>query len=179
MPNNNSNFTNIRKRNGSLEPFVPQKITNAIAKAGFSTKEFGLDVAEDLTIKTISEALNRFPDGDINVEDIRDIVEDVLLDGNYRNTNKAYVLYREKRDLLRSINNFDCDNPVIDSIWKMTGRYDLPYFSDFGNSDLKPEEARSMCCRLSLDTFVNSDLKQEDTRSMCCRLRLDTRELVN
>ena len=38
----------------------------------------------------------------------------------------------------------------------MTAKYGIPYFSN----------------------FVNSDMKPEDTRSMCCRLRIDNRELV-
>jgi ribonucleoside-triphosphate reductase len=33
----------------------------------------------------------------------------------------------------------------------MTGRYGIPYFSNFINSDMKPEDARSMCCRLRID----------------------------
>jgi ribonucleoside-triphosphate reductase len=47
--------------------------------------------------------------------------------------------------------DFDWDNPVYDLIWKMTGKYGIPYFSNFVNSDMKPEDARSMCCRLRLD----------------------------
>jgi ribonucleoside-triphosphate reductase len=33
----------------------------------------------------------------------------------------------------------------------MTGKYGIPYFSNFINSDMSPEDARSMCCRLRLD----------------------------
>jgi ribonucleoside-triphosphate reductase len=47
--------------------------------------------------------------------------------------------------------NFDWDNPNLDLIWKMTGKYGTPYFSNFVNSDMTPEDARSMCCRLRLD----------------------------
>jgi len=47
--------------------------------------------------------------------------------------------------------DFDWDNPVYENIWKMTARYGIPYFSNFVNSDMKPEDARSMCCRLRLD----------------------------
>jgi len=46
---------------------------------------------------------------------------------------------------------FDWDNPNLDMIWKMTGKYGIPYFSNFVNSDMSPEDARSMCCRLRLD----------------------------
>ena len=47
--------------------------------------------------------------------------------------------------------DFDWGNPNLDSVWKMTGKYGIPYFSNFVNSDMSPEDARSMCCRLRLD----------------------------
>ena len=47
--------------------------------------------------------------------------------------------------------DFDWDNPTLDTVWQMTGKYGIPYFSNFVNSDLSPEDARSMCCRLRLD----------------------------
>jgi ribonucleoside-triphosphate reductase len=47
--------------------------------------------------------------------------------------------------------DFDWDNPSFELIWKMTGKYGIPYFSNFVNSDLSPEDTRSMCCRLRLD----------------------------
>jgi len=47
--------------------------------------------------------------------------------------------------------DFDWDNKAYDGIWKITAKYGIPYFSNFVNSDMKPEDARSMCCRLRLD----------------------------
>jgi ribonucleoside-triphosphate reductase (formate) len=47
--------------------------------------------------------------------------------------------------------DFNWDNPNIDLVWQMTARYGIPYFSNFVNSDMTPEDARSMCCRLRLD----------------------------
>ncbi len=46
---------------------------------------------------------------------------------------------------------FNWDNPVLDDLWCMTAKYGVPYFSNFVNSDMKPEDARSMCCRLRID----------------------------
>jgi ribonucleoside-triphosphate reductase len=43
------------------------------------------------------------------------------------------------------------DDPGLEPIWKMTAKYGIPYFSNFVNSDMDPEDARSMCCRLRLD----------------------------
>ncbi len=47
--------------------------------------------------------------------------------------------------------DFDWDNPVIANLWEASAKYGLPYFSNFINSDMKPEDARSMCCRLRID----------------------------
>jgi len=47
---------------------------------------------------------------------------------------------------------FNWDNKNLEWLWKVTAKYGIPYFSNFVNSDMKPEDARSMCCRLRLDT---------------------------
>ncbi|MGD9009661.1 MAG: ribonucleoside triphosphate reductase [Desulfobacteraceae bacterium] len=47
--------------------------------------------------------------------------------------------------------DFDWDNPNLEPVWQMTAKYGIPYFSNFVNSDMSPEDARSMCCRLRLD----------------------------
>jgi anaerobic ribonucleoside-triphosphate reductase len=47
--------------------------------------------------------------------------------------------------------DFDWDNPELEPLWEMTGKYGIPYFSNFVNSDMSPDDARSMCCRLRLD----------------------------
>ena len=47
--------------------------------------------------------------------------------------------------------NFDWDNDGLYPIWEMTAKYGTPYFSNFINSDMNPEDARSMCCRLRLN----------------------------
>ena len=48
--------------------------------------------------------------------------------------------------------DFDWDDPELDKLWEVTARYGIPYFANFVNSDMSPEDARSMCCRLRLDT---------------------------
>ena len=47
--------------------------------------------------------------------------------------------------------NFDWDDKSLDPVWEMTAKYGIPYFSNFVNSDMSPDDARSMCCRLRLD----------------------------
>jgi len=47
--------------------------------------------------------------------------------------------------------DFEWDNPDYENIWQMASKYGIPYFSNFVNSDMKPDDVRSMCCRLRLD----------------------------
>lgn len=47
--------------------------------------------------------------------------------------------------------NFNWENPELAGLWEVTAKYGIPSFSNFINSDLNPEDARSMCCRLRID----------------------------
>jgi ribonucleoside-triphosphate reductase len=47
--------------------------------------------------------------------------------------------------------DFNWENPALKPLWEVTAKYGIPYFANFVNSDLSPEETRSMCCRLRLD----------------------------
>jgi ribonucleoside-triphosphate reductase len=47
--------------------------------------------------------------------------------------------------------SLDWESARFQPVWEMTAKYGIPYFSNFINSDMDPEDARSMCCRLRLD----------------------------
>jgi len=47
--------------------------------------------------------------------------------------------------------DFDWNNEVHHKIFKTAAKYGIPYFANFINSDMKPEDVRSMCCHLRLD----------------------------
>lgn len=47
--------------------------------------------------------------------------------------------------------DFNWENPNLAAVWEMTCKYGVPYFANFMNSDLDPDDVRSMCCRLRLD----------------------------
>jgi len=51
--------------------------------------------------------------------------------------------------------DFDWDNPALDPLWEATAKYGVNYFQNFVQSDMNPEDFRSMCCRLRLS---NKDL---------------------
>ncbi|HNT56983.1 MAG TPA: ribonucleoside triphosphate reductase [Syntrophales bacterium] len=59
--------------------------------------------------------------------------------------------------------DFNWDNGNLEGLWEMTARYGVPYFSNFINSDMRPEDARSMCCRLRID---NRSLNREEKQAL-------------
>ena len=71
---------------------------------------------------------------------------DVMLEGDAKGRVFTFPIptYNVTRD-------FDWDNPNIALLWKITAKYGIPYFANFVNSDMSPDDARSMCCRLRLD----------------------------
>jgi len=59
--------------------------------------------------------------------------------------------------------DFDWENPVHNKIWEMTAKYGIPYFSNFINSDMKPEDARSMCLSGDEEIVIRNKGKIERT----------------
>src|SRR3989338_8589449 len=47
--------------------------------------------------------------------------------------------------------DFNWNHPNLEGLWKITAKYGIPYFSNFISSEMKPEDTRSMCCRLRLN----------------------------
>ena len=47
--------------------------------------------------------------------------------------------------------DFPWDNPYLEPLWEASAKYGINYFANFINSEMKPEDVRSMCCRLRLD----------------------------
>ncbi|MDP7081723.1 MAG: anaerobic ribonucleoside-triphosphate reductase, partial [Candidatus Undinarchaeales archaeon] len=76
--------------------------------------------------------------------------------------NRAFIEVMSKGDAMGRVftfpiptinigRDFEWDDPSLDGVWEATARYGIPYFANFVNSDMAPEDARSMCCRLRLD----------------------------
>lgn len=90
-------ITSIIKRDGSIEPFNPEKIVTAISKAGSATGEFDTQVSKELVQSMVLPRINAKKGRAVSVEDVQDIVENVLFDTAFEKTYKAYALYRENR----------------------------------------------------------------------------------
>jgi ribonucleoside-diphosphate reductase alpha chain len=92
----------IRKRDGRIVEFQPEKIAVAIGKA---FKAVGTDDAgksSELAGRVVKIAEEKFSSAIPGVEDIQDIVEKVLIEAGYADVAKAYIIYRQKRSEIRA-----------------------------------------------------------------------------
>ncbi|NLJ15517.1 MAG: hypothetical protein GX346_00090 [Clostridiales bacterium] len=96
----------IIKRDGSTVPFNIDKITIAISKAGKETGEFNKAESEKLAFLVLDKIIERNNLDELSVEYVQDLVEEVLLDSKYKKSAKAYIIYREHRNLNRKRNLF-------------------------------------------------------------------------
>lgn len=94
----------IRKRNGDMVAFHPEKITRAIYKAANAVGGNDWQRAELLSQQVVSMAEELYHDTPLDVESIQDLVEKVLIENGHARTAKAYILYREKRRSAREAN---------------------------------------------------------------------------
>ena len=94
----------IRKRDGSVEKFTPEKISSAIFKAAVACGGKDFNTAQKLTDEVVRLANEKFSNQTPDVEQIQDLVEYVLIENGHAQTAKAYILYREKRKGAREIN---------------------------------------------------------------------------
>ncbi|MEM1556676.1 MAG: ATP cone domain-containing protein, partial [Candidatus Bathyarchaeia archaeon] len=91
----------IRKRDGRIVPFDPDKIKNAIHKAIQAVRGEDGELAAKLSAQVVAIVEERFKDRIPSVEDVQDIVEQVLIKNGHDAVAKAYILYRHQRAELR------------------------------------------------------------------------------
>ncbi|MBN1867999.1 ribonucleoside triphosphate reductase [Candidatus Sumerlaeota bacterium] len=97
-------FDNIRKRDGRIEKFHPEKITWAIFKAAQACGGDDFALASDLCDEVVALAKEKYGDRIPEIEGIQDIIERVLIKRGHAKTSKAFILYREKRKGAREMN---------------------------------------------------------------------------
>jgi ribonucleoside-diphosphate reductase alpha chain len=96
-------LTQVRKRDGRLEKFDPQRITNAIAKAFMAVKAHDGERTKSIAQDVITELKAHFPSEPPGIEEIQDIVEKALMRAGETDVAKSYMLYRQKRAEVRAI----------------------------------------------------------------------------
>ncbi len=94
-------ISRIRKRDGRIVKFNPEKITNAIRKAILAVKGADGESAERLSGQVVAIVEEKFSGKIPTVENVQDIVEEVLIKNGYSEVAKAYILYRQRRTALR------------------------------------------------------------------------------
>lgn len=95
---------NVTKRDGQIVDFELSKIGNAIKKAFDSQHQVYTDaIINLLALQVTSDFQKKVKNNTITVEDIQDSVEHVLIQANYGDVAKAYILYRKQRERIRNL----------------------------------------------------------------------------
>lgn len=120
------------------------------SQAPFTNFTFDLTVPKDKKDQPclIGGEVMQFTYGDCQkeVDMINMAFLEVMMKGDYKN-----AIFNFPIPTYNITTDFDYSSPVAELLWKATAKYGIPYFSNFVNSDMKPEDVRSMCCRLRLD----------------------------
>jgi len=133
---------------------------NVPTRVGFQTPFTNITL--DLTVPEYYANQGVIIGGEIQKEVYKDFQEEMGL------FNKAFLEVMAEGDAKGRVftfpiptynitRDFDWANPDLNVLWEVTAKYGVPYFSNFINSDMNPEDARSMCCRLRID---NRELKK-------------------
>jgi len=124
-------FKYIRKRDNKLVKFEPEKITQALIKAGDASGEFGIDQAKRLTMQVLNLAYQIIGERIPSVEELQDMVEEVLIFSTFKRTAKAYIIYRDQHAKIREIVS-NADINIIDQYldkldWQVNENSNMAY----------------------------------------------------
>jgi len=123
----------VRKRDGRLEPFDQERITNAVWKAAKAVGGTDFQQARWLSDQVVSELQRRFgEDGCPTVEEIQDIVEKTLIENGRARTAKAYIVYRKQhqdmRELAALLSSADMVDQYLDiEDWRVKENSNMSY----------------------------------------------------
>jgi anaerobic ribonucleoside-triphosphate reductase len=123
----------VRKREGRLEPFDQERITNAIWKAAKAVGGKNQEQAKSLSDQVALELGRRFgEDGVPTVEEIQDIVEKMLIESGHARTAKAYILYRKQHQDLRELASLLSSADLVDQYleiedWRVKENSNMSY----------------------------------------------------
>jgi ribonucleoside-triphosphate reductase len=123
----------VRKRDGRLEPFDQERITNAIWKAAKAVGGKDRELAKKLSNQVVAELKRRFgEDGVPTVEEIQDIVEKILIENGHARTAKAYILYRKQHQDLRELASLLSSADLVDQYleiedWRVKENSNMSY----------------------------------------------------
>lgn len=138
---NTDNETVIARRNGKV--FITGNTPFTNITLDLKVPEFMKDEAVALGGKLLDSTYGEYQE---EMDMFNRAFAEVMVEGDAKGRVFTFPIptYNITKD-------FDWDNKKYEKIWEMTSKYGIPYFSNFINSDMKPEDVRSMCCRLRLD----------------------------
>jgi len=133
---------NIPTRVGFQTPFT--NITMDLAASG--------ELAEENIVVGGKIQKEKYKDFQKEMDMVNKAFAEVMLEGDANGRIFSFPIptYNITKD-------FNWEDSSLDPVWEMAAKYGIPYFSNFINSDMNPDDARSMCCRLRLD---NRELKK-------------------
>ena len=148
--NDNLTYKEVKQ---SIQKFVFNM--NVPTRVGFHTPFFNItfDVKVSGTLKNQPviiggkpHAMSVYGDFQEEMDMINKAFCEVMMEGDAKNRIFSFPIptYNITED-------FDWNSEVADRIMEMTAKYGIPYFANFVNSDMSPDDVRSMCCRLRLD----------------------------
>jgi anaerobic ribonucleoside-triphosphate reductase len=123
----------VRKRDGKLEPFDQERITNAIWKAAKAVGGKNREQAKFISDEVMAELRSRFgEDGCPTVEEIQDIVEERLIENGRAQTAKAYILYRKQHQDMRELAALLSSSDLVDQYleiedWRVKENSNMSY----------------------------------------------------
>ena len=111
-----SKIESVKKRDGSIVDFTPQRITNAIYRAAVAVGGRDKRTSEKLAEKVVHTLEAQTPEGETpTVEQIQDIVETVLIEANIPQVAKSYIIYRARHEAMRDTKKLMLDiNTTMD-----------------------------------------------------------------
>jgi ribonucleotide reductase alpha subunit len=163
----------VCKRDGSEHPFELAKIVSALDKAFLESGETTSTPRE--LIEHVDSQIQKKPGDQLKIPDIQDIVERALMEKGFYDTAKRYILYRHKRDMVRSAQSAmtkiaDANSLSLPIPWGPVGyvtykrTYSRPLHLE--NTDKTSEEFQDTivrvltACQTQLNiNFTNSELK--------------------
>lgn len=142
----------IRKRNGELVEFIPGKIKSALEKAFVGQKK---KIDEEELSKLLTTLLSRLPNDDgLTVELVQDEAERVLMEYGWYDVAKAYILYREKRSILRQARA-----SIIETV---SGDDKLNELLMIVQSDFNDESYSLSALQAKFDSFYKPSMNEEE-----------------
>jgi ribonucleoside-triphosphate reductase len=123
----------VRKREGKLESFDQDRITNAVWKAAKAVGGKDREQARKISDQVLDELKNRFgEDGVPTVEEIQDLVEKTLIGNSHARTAKAYILYRKQHQDQRELAALLSDADLVDQYleiedWRVRENSNMSY----------------------------------------------------